>query len=98
MKFDYGNGIISYGFIENWNDGIGIKHNTGILSAVWTIISKFLHYTVAYFPNESGTVVAIATVDKFRNTRGKIFNQWYNSLYSAPLAVIKLIITVSSTM
>ena len=47
----------------------------GILSAVWAIISKFPHYIVANFPNESGTVVAIATVDKFRNTRGKMFNQ-----------------------
>ena len=34
-------------------------------------ISSFIR---AYFINESGTVVAKATVDKFCNTRGKILN------------------------
>ena len=31
-------------------------------------------FIIAYYLNESGTVVAIAIVDKFYNTRGKMFN------------------------
>ena len=31
-------------------------------------------FIIAYFLNESGTVVATAIVDKFHNTRGKMSN------------------------